>query len=117
VGFNNDPTRIGDIVNPQDRANGEAANCSDCGAAGVWHSTPTGRRIFLEPRAVPMERVPRGLRWGVAPDGTAAAANGPSRGHCRITHFDVCPSRPKPQGGLMLALWEKHRERQAVSGE
>ena len=113
MGPHNDPTRIGDIVNPRERTNGETATCSSCGAVGAWHTTPTGRRVFLEPRPVPAEKIPRGLRWAVAPDGTAAAAGGPSRGHCRITHFDVCPAKPSPQGGLLLALWEKHRERQA----
>lgn len=110
-----DPTSIGDIIDPSDRPNGRAAKCSACDAPGAWHSTLTGRRIFMEPRPVPAARVPNGKRWQIGPDGVATVRQG-ALGHCRITHFDVCPANPKPLGGLFLALWEKHRERQGTAG-
>jgi hypothetical protein len=93
-----------------DVRDGTSTSCRDCGAAGAWHRTVNGRWVILEPGYYPAHLVPKGKRWRVAGDGTAVnlgTAN-PSD-ECRITHFDVCPTRPQPlDGNVLIAAWRRN---------
>ena len=117
MAFKDKPVPIGEILNETDRPASirtqvDEVTCQGCGAPATWHTTQMGRRLLLDPRPVPAERIPFGKRWRVTEDGIAVGQRA-AKGHCRIAHFDVCPARRKPAGGLLLALWEKNRERQA----
>ncbi|MFI8910769.1 DUF6083 domain-containing protein [Streptomyces sp. NPDC053513] len=91
------------------------AACDRCGAGAEWHRTARGRWVLIEPGELTAGLVPVGRRWRVGGDGTAAnlgAAVPADR--CRVSHFDVCPARPAPDGSpVLLALWQSHARRTA----
>jgi hypothetical protein len=95
-----------------DPSQGTSASCKYCGASCSWHRTQNGRWLLLEPGGYPTEKVPPGSRWRVAGDGTAVNLHRANPAdECRITHFDVCPSRPAPADGpLLLAIWRQRRQ-------
>ncbi|MGR6998678.1 DUF6083 domain-containing protein [Yinghuangia aomiensis] len=97
---------------PDPRTVGGTA-CQACGGPASWHRTVRGRWMLVEPGAWPTHHIPVGKRWRIAGDGTAVNL-GPSlpADTCRISHFDVCPSRPAPaDSSVLLALWRQHTGR------
>jgi uncharacterized protein DUF6083 len=99
-----------EVPDPRDPG---ATFCTVCGAEAEWHRTVNGRWILIQPRTWPDRAVPVGKRWRIAGDGTAVnlGAASPS-GSCRISHFDVCPSRPAPvDSPVLLALWRRNAQR------
>jgi Family of unknown function (DUF6083) len=101
-----------------DPAQGTPTTCRDCGASCSWHRTENGRWLLMEPGGYPTEKVPPGRRWRVAGDGTAVNLHrGNPTDECRITHFDVCPTKLAPADGpLLLAIW-RQRRRATAAGE
>lgn len=94
---------------PDPRGAGGTA-CRACGSPSSWHRTVRGRWMLVEPGDWPARHVPTGKRWRIAGDGTAVnlGASSPTDS-CRISHFDVCPSRPAPaDSAFLLALWRRH---------
>ncbi|MER5493297.1 DUF6083 domain-containing protein [Streptomyces sp. NPDC002490] len=90
-----------------------STSCDACGAHAEWHRTVRGRWTMIEPGDWPVGSVPVGKRWRIAGDGTAVNLGSASPSDkCRISHFDVCPSRPAPADSpVMLALWRKNAQR------
>ncbi|WP_225801183.1 DUF6083 domain-containing protein [Streptomyces sp. NK15101] len=110
---------VRDVAGPGSGASDERAPvlaaCDRCGARTEWHRTVRGRWIMIEPGELTARLVPVGRRWRVGGDGTAVnlGAAAPSD-RCRVSHFDVCPSRPAPADSpVMLALWRSHARRTA----
>jgi len=89
---------------------GNGATCRYCGAHGTWHRTERGSWMIIEPGNYPTGQIPAGKRWRVAGDGTAVnLRRGNPADVCRISHFDVCPSKSAPSDGkLLLAIWRQH---------
>ncbi|MFF4169806.1 DUF6083 domain-containing protein [Streptomyces sp. NPDC001744] len=89
--------------------------CRGCGARTERHRTARGRWVPVEPGELAVRAVPADLRWRVAGDGTVVGPGATtSSGTCRISHLDVCPTRPAPVGApVLLALWRGHARRVA----
>lgn len=108
-----DQLRVAPSVDPRE---GSASPCKYCDREYAWHRTLNGRWLMLEPGGYPTSKVPPGKRWRVAGDGTAVNLGGANpTDECRITHFDVCPTRRAPEDGtFLLSVWRANRREWAA---
>nr|WSY53475.1 DUF6083 domain-containing protein [Streptomyces sp. NBC_00886] len=99
---------------PDPRVSG-ATTCDACGGEAEWHRTPRGRWTMIEPGDWSTGPIPVGRRWRIAGDGTAVNLGAASPSDtCRISHFDVCPSRPAPTDSpVLVALWRRNAQRRS----
>ncbi|MEV3852889.1 DUF6083 domain-containing protein [Streptomyces sp. NPDC050095] len=97
-----------------DTRSSSSTTCKACGGQAEWHRTVRGRWIMIEPGDRPTHSIPAGKRWRIAGDGTAVNLGSAAPSDtCRISHFDVCPSRPAPvDSPTLLALWRGNAQRQ-----
>ncbi|WP_409470986.1 DUF6083 domain-containing protein [Streptomyces sp. HC307] len=96
-----------------DASTSRSTTCDACAGEAEWYRTVRGRWVMIEPGDWPIGRIPVGRRWRVADDGTAVNLGPASPSDtCRISHFDVCPSRPAPSDSpVLLALWRRNAQR------
>lgn len=86
------------------------SSCRNCGAAGQWFKTLRGTSILMEPGVFVASEIPQRQRWEITHGDTAALMQVfPESGHCRVCHFDVCPSRVSdhgPENARLRQLWK-----------
>lgn len=122
-----EPVLVGDVLVATNEALAHAARtrisapaarssstvrCKSCGAHTSWHRTARGRWIMIESGDWPIGPIPAGRRWRIAGDGTAVNLGAASPSDtCRVSHFDVCPSRAAPvDSPALLALWRRNAQ-------